>query len=129
MMIALVSLLAVVLLGCNEKPDDELAKVSISIGAKFNKVNTDFFKEYTDEESLTLFQQAITTAVKNEGIVNMATPEYDVQIVDTAGNKYGYHLWLGDKGQNSGLMHVKDTHSIYTISEDFTEKLAALVRQ
>lgn len=44
MIVALVSLLAVVLLGCNEKPDDELAKVSISIGAKFNKVNTDFFK-------------------------------------------------------------------------------------
>ena len=129
MTIALLSLIAVVLLGCNEKPDDELAKVSISIGAKFNKVNTDFFKECTDEESLTLFQQAITTAVKNEGIVNMATPEYDVQVVDTAGNKYGYHLWLGDKDQNSSLMHVKDTHSIYTISEDFTEKLAALVRQ
>ena len=59
----------------------------------------------------------------------MATPEYDVQVVDTAGNKYGYHLWLGDKDQNSSLMHVKDTRSIYTISEDFTEKLAALVRQ
>lgn len=44
MIVALVSLLAVVLLGCNEKPDDELAKVSISIGAKFNKVNTDFLK-------------------------------------------------------------------------------------
>lgn len=121
------SLLAIVLLGCNEKSDDDLVKVSISIGAEFNKVNTDFFKEYTDEEPLTLFQQAIATAVKNEGIVNMATPEYDVQIVDTAGNKYGYHLWLGDKGQNSSLMHVKDTHTIYTISEEFTEKLAALV--
>jgi len=127
MIAALVSLLAVVLLGCNEKPDDELAKVSISIGAKFNKVNTDFFKEYTDEESLTLFQQAIATTVKNEGVVNMALPEYDVQIVDKAGNKYRYHLWLGDKGQNSSLMHVEDTHTIYTISEEFTEKLAALV--
>ncbi|WP_269898530.1 hypothetical protein [Lysinibacillus sp. JK80] len=94
---------------------------------KFNKVNTDFFKEYTDEESLTLFQQAIATTVKNEGVVNMASPEYDVQIVDKAGNKYGYHLWLGDKGQNSSLMHVEDTHTIYTISEEFTGKLIALV--
>lgn len=57
----------------------------------------------------------------------MASPEYDVQIVDKAGNKYGYHLWLGDKGQNSSLMHVEDTHTIYTISKEFTEKLAALV--
>lgn len=100
------SLLAVVLLGCNEKPDDDLAKVSISNRAEFGKINPDFIKKYQDEESLTLFQQAIATAVKDEGIVNMASPEYDVQIVDKAGNKYGYHLWLGDKGQNSSLMHV-----------------------
>lgn len=125
--VALLSLLAVVLLGCNEKTD-ALAKVSISIGAEFGKINPDFIKKYQDEESLTLFQQAIVTAVKNEGgIVNMASPEYDVQIIDKAGNNYGYHLWLGDKGQNSSLMHVKDTHTIYTISEEFTEKLAALV--
>lgn len=125
--VALLSLLAVVLLGCNEKTD-ALAKVSISIGAEFGKINPDFIKKYQDEESLTLFQQAIATAVKNEGIVNMASPEYDVQIIDKAGNNYGYHLWLGDKGQNSSLMHVKDTHTIYTISEEFTGKLIALVR-
>lgn len=128
MIVALVSLLAVVLLGCNEKPDDELAKVSISNGAEFGKINRDFIKKYDDEESLTLFQQAIATAVKNEGVVNMASPEYDVQIVDKEGNKYGYHLWLGDKGQNSSLMHVEDTHTIYTLSEEITGKLIALVR-
>ncbi|MEY2373283.1 hypothetical protein [Lysinibacillus capsici] len=125
--VTLLSLLAVVLLGCNEKTD-ELAKVSISIGAKFGKINPDFSKKYQDEELLTLFQQAIATAVKDEGIVNMASPEYDVQIVDKAGNKYGYHLWLVDKGQNSSLMHVEDTHTIYTLSEEFTGKLIALVR-
>ena len=125
--VALLSLLAFVLLGCNEKTD-ALATVSISIGAEFGKINPDFIKKYQDEESLTLFQQAIATAVKDEGIVNMASPEYDVQIVDKAGNKYGYHLWLGDKGQNSSLMHVEDTHTIYTISEDFTGKLISLVR-
>jgi len=126
--VTLLSLLAVVLLGCNEKTD-ELAKVSISIGAKFGKINRDFSKKYQDEELLTLFQQAIATAVKDEGIVNMASPEYDVQIVDKAGNKYGYHLWLVDKGQNSSLMHVEDTHTIYTLSEEFTGKLIALVRE
>ncbi|MCS5499517.1 MULTISPECIES: hypothetical protein [Lysinibacillus] len=89
MIVALVSLLAVVLLGCNEKPDDDLAKVSISNRAEFGKINRDFSKKYQDEELLTLFQQAIATAVKNEGTVNMASPEHNVQIVDKAGNKYG----------------------------------------
>ncbi|MEA0562445.1 hypothetical protein [Lysinibacillus irui] len=84
---------------------------------------------YEDEESLDLFQQAISTAVKNEGVVDMASPEYDLQVVDTAGNKYGYHLWLGENGQSSVLMNTKDTHTIYTISKDYTEALIALVRQ
>ncbi|MEA0553271.1 hypothetical protein U1P98_21980 [Lysinibacillus irui] len=84
---------------------------------------------YEDEESLDLFQHAISTAVKNEGGVDMASPEYDLQVVDTAGNKYGYHLWLGENGQSSVLMNTKDTHTIYTISKDYTEALIALVRQ
>jgi len=45
MIVALVSLLAVVLLGCNEKPDDDLAKVSISNRAEFGKINRDFSKK------------------------------------------------------------------------------------
>lgn len=127
----MVAFFAVFLFGCNEErlPGGELTKVSLSIGAEFGQINTDFMVIYEDEESLDLFQHAISTAVKNEGVVDMASPEYDLQVVDTAGNKYGYHLWLGENGQSSVLMNTKDTHTIYTISKDYTEALIALVRQ
>ncbi|WP_445480630.1 hypothetical protein ACULLL_10975 [Lysinibacillus irui] len=129
--VMLVTFLAVFLFGCNEErlPGGELTKVSLSIGAEFGQVNTDFMVIYEDEKSLHLFQQAISTAVKNEGVVDMALPEYDIQLLDTAGNKYGYHLWLGENGQSSVLMNTKDTHTIYTVSKDYTEALIALVRQ
>jgi len=39
----------------------------------------------------------MTTAVLNEGIVNMAAPQFDVQVVDTAENQYGFHLWYMDE--------------------------------
>lgn len=47
------------------------------------------------EDSLNIFHEGMTTAVRNEGIVNMAAPQLDVEVVDTAGNQYGFHLWLG----------------------------------
>lgn len=129
--VMMVAFFAVFLFGCNEErlPGGELTKVSLSIGAEFGQVNTNFKVIYEDEESLDLFQQVISTAIKNEGVVDMASPEYDLQVVDTAGNKYGYHLWLGEKGQSSVLMNTKDTHTIYTVSKDYTEALVALVRQ
>ncbi len=103
--------------------------VSISNATEFGQVNTDFFKEYEEKESLELFQKARTTAVKNEGIVDMASPEFDLRVVDTDGKKQDYHLWLGEVGQNSGIMDVNDTHTLYYISEDFTEQLIALIRE
>lgn len=126
-----IALLAIVLSSCMDEklPDDELAKVSISKSTGFGSVNTHFIKEYEDEEFLEIFHGAITTAVRNEGIVDMAAPEFDLQVVDTAGNKHGYHLWLGQTGQNSTLMDVKDTHTIYSISEDFTDSLSSLIRE
>ncbi len=36
-----------------------------------------------------MFHEVITTAVRNKEIVNMATPPYDVQVVDMDGNQYG----------------------------------------
>lgn len=125
------SLLATIVLGCT---DEELAvgkldKVSISNSVEFGSVNTDYMKEYEDEDSLDIFHEVMTTAVRYEGIVNMAAPQFDVQVVDTAGNQYAFHLWLGEIGQNSTLMTVKDTHTIYSISEDLTAPLRSLIQE
>ncbi len=106
-----------------------MAKVSISNGEGFDTVNTDFIQEYEDEESLEMFHEVITTAVRNKEIVNMATPPYDVQVVDMDGNQYGFHLWVGEMGQKGTLMNVKDTHTIYSISEDLIAPLRSLLQE
>jgi len=121
------SLLATVVLGCTDKElaVGKLAKVSISNGEGFDTVNTDFIQEYEDEESLEMFHEVITTAVRNKEIVNMATPPYDVQVVDI----YDFHLWVGEMGQKGTLMNVKDTHTIYSISEDLIAPLRSLLQE
>ncbi|ODV56190.1 hypothetical protein [Lysinibacillus fusiformis] len=125
------SLLATVVLGYTDEElaIGKLAKVNISNSVEFGSVHTAFMKGYEDEASLNIFHEGMTTAVRNEGIVNMAAPQLDVEIVDTAGNQYGFHLWLGEIGQKSTLMNVKDTHTIFSISEDLTAPLRSLVQE
>lgn len=124
------SLLATVVLGCTneELAGGKLANISFSNSVEYGSVHTDCMKEYEDKDSLNVFHEGMTTAVRNEEIVNMAAPQLDVEVVDTAGNQYGFHLWLGEIGQNSTLMNVKDTHTIYRISEDLTAPLRSLVQ-
>jgi len=105
-----------------------ISKVSISKSSGFGKVNVDFFTVYKDKESLDIFNNAISTAVKREGIADMAEPEFDLKVSYTDGNKQGYHLWLGEKGQKSTLMMVNDTHTTYSISEEITNQLIDVLK-
>ncbi|AWE07390.1 hypothetical protein DCE79_08400 [Lysinibacillus sp. 2017] len=126
-----VSLTSVILIGCQSSNSEnvivQIAKVSISKSTGFGKVNSDFFVEYVDQEKLGIFSDAITTASKNVGIADMIDPEYDFTVLDPEGNTEGYHLWLGEKGQLSTLMIVRDTHTTYSISENMTDKLIEVI--
>ncbi|WP_324727987.1 hypothetical protein VO178_13600 [Lysinibacillus fusiformis] len=74
------SLLATVVLGCinEELAGGKFAKINISNSVEFGSVHSAFMKEYEDEDSLNLFHEGMTTAVRKEGIVNMAAPQFDV---------------------------------------------------
>ena len=125
-------LIPLILIGCqstvdDETPNDEISKVSLSNSNTIGQINTDFFTVYEDEEVLETFQNIFTSAVKQEGIVQIAEPEFDLEVIYKEGNKQEYHLWLGEKDEQSTLMQVEDTHTIYTISEEATNQLIDLV--
>ncbi len=131
--VLLLSLMSVVLIGCQSKDsngllDGNITKVSISKSSDFGKVNSNFFTVYEDKETLDIFKNVISNAVKQDGIVDIAKAEFDVEVIYTDGNKQGYHLWVGEKGQKSTLMDVNDTNTIYLISEDLTNKLIDLMK-
>ena len=134
-----------VLLGCQPKTDsensnnqisnanseeskNEIFKVSISNSKGFGEVNTDFLIVFEDEETLGTFQNSITNAKKREGIVDMIDPEFDLEVIYKDGTKKEYHLWVGEKGGNSSLMNVDNTHAVYSISEEFTNQLISLIK-
>ena len=125
-------LIPLILIGCqstvdDETPNDEISKVSLSNSNTIGQINTDFFTVYEDEEVLETFQNIFISAVKQEGIVDIAEPEFDLEVIYKEGNKQEYHLWLGEKDEQSTLMQVEDTHTIYTISEEATNQLIDLV--
>ena len=131
--VLLLSFISVVLIGCqsndsNEYSDVNISKVSISKSSGFGKVNSDFFAVYEEKETLDLFNNAISNAVKRAGIVDIVEPEFDLQVIYTEGNKQGYHLWVGGKGQKSTLMNVNDTNTVYSISEEITNQLVDLLQ-
>ena len=131
--ILLLSLISVVLIGCQSKDRNgfsevNIMQVSISKSSGFGKVNSNFFIVYEDKETLDIFNNAISNAVKRDGIVDMAEPEFDLKVLYIDGNKQGYHLWVGEKGQKSTLMNVNDTHTIYAISEEITNQLVDTIK-
>ena len=131
--VLLLSLLSIVLVGCQSKVSKEVSdvtikKVSISKSSGFDKFNSDdFFAVYEDKETLDIFKNAISSAVKGNGIVDMVSPEFDLEVMYTDGTKRGYHLWLREKGRKSILMHVGNSHVIYSLSEEITNQLVDLI--
>ena len=128
------TLISISLIGCQSKDsnahsDTNISKVNISKSSGFGKANTDdFLIEYEDKETLDIFDNAISNAIKRNGIVSIVEPEFDLSVSYTDGDKQVYHLWLGEKGKTSILMNANDTHIIYDISEEVTNQLVDLVK-
>ncbi|NBI28153.1 hypothetical protein [Chengkuizengella marina] len=127
------TLIFAILLGCqsngnNELVDAEVSKVSISKSSGLGKVNSNFFTVYEDEETLEIFKNIILNAVKETVEVYIVNPHFDLELIFTDETKQGYHLWLGEKGQESTLMKIDDIPTIYSISEEMTKQLIDLIQ-
>lgn len=69
------------LIGCQTSnkelfQDEEVSRISISTSNGFGKVNADSPAVYEEQETLDLFKSAISNAVKQDGIVDVAEPEF-----------------------------------------------------
>jgi hypothetical protein len=73
----------------------------------------------TDKSTIDTIKNAIKSATKQPGIVDMADPQYKINIDDEI-----YFLWLDRSDGTIGtIMNFKDTHTIYTLSESMTKEL------
>ena len=116
-----------------EQPSDKLENNKIlSIDSNFNSVivsKTKGVDELTidDKESNNVFQSIFSSAVKDPGVVDIVDPEYYLEVVYDKEKHLNLYLWIGEKGQRSTFMKPEDTHTIYTVSQEETDKLIELV--
>ncbi len=135
------ALLSTLLFGCQSEDNSALHAQKSSpelhdndkliVDGKITNINISKTKGngfvFENDEIIETFRGIISSAIKENGIVNMANPEYYMDVVYENGNKQSFHLWIGEKGQNTTIMNTSDTHTIYTVSKEMTEKLIDLV--
>lgn len=76
---------------------------------------------FDKEKDVSIFKNAVTTAERLSGIVDVANPPYSFSIGDET-----YSLWLSEHYSGS-IMNMDDTHTLYTLTEDAKEQLLALI--
>ena len=120
----------IVLMGCqtDDSDADDIVKVSVSESREIGEINTDFLYAYEDEETLELFEELFDDAVKQDGIVDIVSPEFDIEAELENGSKKQLHLWVGEADQRSTLMYVEDTNTIYRTSAEHTDWLIGLLK-
>ena len=101
--------------------NNDFTSLSFSKPKGFNKVNFD------DKETLNAFRDIFSSAIKEDGIVNMADPEFYMDVVYEKNNQLSLFLWIGGKGEKSTFMRADDTNTIYTVSPETTDRLIELV--
>ena len=126
-----------ILVGCQSQTtetmvllDEKISAVKISKSNGFGGMNEDYLHSYTDAESIETFSNAITTAQKQMGKVDVSEPEYDVMVEYTSAEgqfpTHGIHLWLGKENEKSMFMYIGDDE-VYLTTPKMTEKLRTLI--
>ncbi|WP_391115796.1 hypothetical protein [Psychrobacillus sp. L3] len=103
------------------KIDGVIAKVNISKSKGGNPIIFD------DDNAIENFKSIISSAVKLNGIVNMTNPEFYMDIAYENEEKQSFQLWLGGTFEESTLMKTDDTHTIYILPEESTNKIIDLM--
>ena len=93
--------------GCSSK---NIEKVVVYEMESFSVIKKDSLTSYTDSKVVSNFVNAFKNAKKEQGKVDMADPEYKVEIGEES-----YYLWASE-GQGT-IMNVNDTNTIYTLSK------------
>lgn len=84
--------------------------------------------EYTYKETIEKFIRAMKTAEKIHGILNTATPDYDI-VITLEDKKHAFDIWLSEKSERGMIMDVKETHTGYTLTKESTVELKKIINE
>jgi len=127
-------ILGALTVGCNSQQTvglRQVAKAEASVSRGFGSFHDEPFltlEAKQDGEAMERLVQAIQGAEKQEGIVNMTAPDYDVRLTYDDGSTKTYHLWLDERFEHATLMHTDKTHHIYRVTAKSTTVLLDIIQ-
>jgi hypothetical protein len=106
--------------GHNTVKASEEQDIKLSRSLQFGKV-------FKDEADIVIFNEAIDTATRINGILDIRRPDYDV-VRSTKNAALAIHLWLDDEHDYGMYTLVSDTGTGYTLTEKSVSSLKQLIK-
>ncbi|WHY85735.1 hypothetical protein QNH39_24535 [Neobacillus novalis] len=98
-----------VLIGCS-KSSDNTEKVNVYKMVSFSLTEKDSLITFSDSKVIKVFIDAFNNAKRVPGVVDVAEPEYKVELGDKK-----YFLWI--RQESGTIMNLNDRNTVYTLSK------------
>ncbi|MCL6458894.1 MAG: DUF4362 domain-containing protein [Gorillibacterium sp.] len=108
--------------------NDQATQVLISRGHSFGKVNEKLYGVLEKPEEVHAFVEAIKTATKIQGILDIREPDYDV-VINQNGTHQSIHLWLEQNIASGMFTYISDTGTGYNLTKESTTQLLNLIQK
>ncbi len=114
-------LIMIALVACADGKSDHVKVVELT---NFSTMKKETERNYTDEYTVDIFNNAVKHAMKVDGIVDVADPMYQFELADET-----YFLWLFEEDKEGSIMNKSDTHTIYRVTERDTTQLKEILNK
>jgi len=91
-------------------------------------VSGDVNKTFKNNTAVRIARDAIQSAERIPGILNVSKNNLEMTLVDSNGNKGDYLLWLRKESDSGMIMNADDTHTGYTLKQLDVVKLKKLLK-
>jgi hypothetical protein len=108
----------------NQSPDH----VTIHRGQTFGQVNPSIFGRFDSAKEVEVFGQALCTASKMLGDMNVREPDYDA-VIHLGRESTSIHLWLEPDSKRGMFTYITDTGTGYQLTEKSTAQLKESIGQ
>ncbi|WP_404448640.1 hypothetical protein LG307_04825 [Sutcliffiella horikoshii] len=100
--------------------EEVIDKIVINEMESFSVVKVDSEKALTNQEDINIIQDAFLNASKEPGVADMSDPHYKLIVGANT-----YYLWFHES--SGTIMNKKDTHVIYSLSEEAAQEVYKLL--
>lgn len=102
---------------------EEMDQVKIAESSGRMRFNEQFLIELNQLNEIKVFADMLRNADEYTGEVIHNEPDFDLEIRYKGDDLERYRLWLGRVGAPSVLMNVSQTHLVYKVPADVTDRL------